>query len=155
MNRPSGGLAGDPGDITDTDEDTFVDTVVDPTDDVALDADVDPADIVLPLLESPVGDVPGDVVDEEAEGAFGVGYYDDFMGRMNGSVSYGPSEEEIAAERRRRQARHRPRAERSRSRDRSVASSSASLVCFPAQFTSLGEAFRNALVGRSRPESAA
>jgi len=109
-------------------------------------AEVADGRVVLPILESQRDDVAS-IVDLEPS----FGYFEDPMGRVNGCVSYGPSEEELAAERRRRRARaHQRHVDRSRSRDRNRATSSASYSWFPARASSVGEAFRNALAGRPR-----
>ena len=85
-----------------------------PEDDTASSpAEVADGRVVLPILESQRDDVAS-IVDLEPS----FGHFEDPMGRVNGSVSYGPLEEELAAERRRRRARaHQRHVDRSRSRD--------------------------------------
>jgi len=107
---------------------------------------------ILPVWESQATDVPS-LADEGPS----FGSYDDVMGRMNGSVSSGLSEAEMAAERRRRMARHRCRVDRSRSKERNAVSSSSVVSCniLPLQANTVGEAFWQILVGRPRHERAA
>jgi len=107
---------------------------------------------ILPVWESQATDVPS-LADEGPS----FGSYDDVMGRMNGSVSSGLSEAEMAAERRRRMARHRCRVDRSRSKERNAVSSSSVVSCniLPLQANTVGEAFWQILVGRPRHDRAA
>jgi len=109
---------------------------------------------ILPVWESQATDVPS-LADEGPS----FGSYDDVMGRMNGSVSSGLSEAEMAAERRRRMARHRCRVDRSRSNERNAVSSSSAVsynwLRLPLQANTVGEAFRQILTGRPRHERAA